>query len=162
MRFKLLGFFGLLVLLSAFIYSTEIRVLNFKQFEPHLHQNTDTTYVINFWATWCVPCRKEIPDFERFNTEFENQKVRVLLVSLDVPYNLDNTLKPFIEQHHIQSEVVVLDDPNSNYWINKVDSSWSGTIPATLIYSRNYRKFFPHPLTYEKLDSIVKLNIIKP
>lgn len=134
-----------------------IPVYNFNQFEPYLDRKNDTTYIINFWATWCIPCRKELPDFEKINAENKNKAVKVILVSLDMSENIQKSLVPFLEKYNIKSNVIVLDDPNSNSWINKIDPSWNGTIPATLIYNSNYRDFFPHPLTYSKLDSIINL-----
>jgi thiol-disulfide isomerase/thioredoxin len=147
--------------LSASDYIDGLRILNFREFEPLLHQYNDTTYIINFWATWCVPCRKELPDFERINKEYRDQKVKVLLVNLDFPDNLSNTLVPFIQQHVIQSEIIVLDDPDSNYWINRVDSAWNGNIPATLVYKGHYREFFAQMVNYELLDSILRQAKIK-
>jgi thiol-disulfide isomerase/thioredoxin len=138
-----------------------IKVYDFSHFEPFLQAKNDTTYIVNFWATWCVPCRKELPDFEKFGSQNKNKPIKILLVSLDMAESIHGALIPFIEKNNIRSTVVVLDDPNSNYWINKVDSLWSGTIPATLIFNKNYRGFFPYPLTYEKLDSIVHLNTNK-
>ena len=162
MRFKFFLLIGLLIVLSATIDSKKIHVLNFSEFEPHLSRFNDTTYVINFWATWCIPCRKELPDLEKINSVYKEKRVKVVLVSLDIPDKLDKTLIPFIEKLNIRSEVMVLDDPNSNYWINQVDPSWSGAIPATIIYNKKYREFFPNPITYDKLDSIINLNMIKP
>lgn len=149
------------IFVSAFRSSPGILVLDFKQLEFRLSNYNDTTYIINFWATWCIPCRKELPDFERINADYLDERVKVLLVSLDFPNDIDKSLIPFIYKYNIKSEVVVLDDVNSNYWISQVDSSWNGNIPATLIYNRNYRDFFSHLLTYENLDSILKTNIIK-
>lgn len=133
----------------------------FSQFEPYLNIKNDTTYIVNFWATWCIPCRKELPDFEKFGKDNTKNKIKILLVSLDTSEDIEKSLKPFIEKYNINSKVIVLDDPDSNNWINKVDPKWSGTIPATLVYNRSYRGFFPHQLTYENLDSIVKLNTNK-
>jgi thiol-disulfide isomerase/thioredoxin len=162
MRFSSFILFFTLSLLSASGYFGSFQVLDFKEFEPRLHQNNDTTYVINFWATWCVPCRKEMPDFERINVEYKDKKVKVLLVNLDFPDNLGKSLVPFVRQNNIQSEIVVLDDPDSNFWINRINSSWNGNIPATLIYNSHYREFFAGMMHYELLDSILKHNIIVP
>ncbi|NJK86275.1 MAG: TlpA family protein disulfide reductase, partial [Bacteroidales bacterium] len=108
-----------------------IPVYKFDQFKHYLDYKNDTTYVINFWATWCVPCRKELPDFEKLNSTYSKQAVKVLLVSLDESENMDKSLIPFIEKYQLKSKIVVLDDPNSNYWINQINPSWNGTIPAT-------------------------------
>ena len=160
MRFRFLLITISIGCLSASDHLSGIHVLDFREFEPRLHHINDTTYVINFWATWCIPCRKELPDFERINLDYQNKKVKVLLVNLDFPDNLNTTLIPFVQKNDIQSEIVVLDDPNSNFWINRVDSLWNGNIPATLIYNKDYREFYATMMDYEKLDSILKPNII--
>ncbi|MFW5658132.1 MAG: TlpA disulfide reductase family protein [Bacteroidota bacterium] len=154
--FKFIIISGLIVLLSgSYAINKSIRVFNFNEFEPLLHQTSDTIYFINFWATWCVPCREEIPAINELQSKYQDQKFKILLVSLDRPRQIDSSLKPFIEQYNIRSEVVVLDDPDFNSWIDKVSSSWSGSIPATLIYHRDKRKFYEQSFTFNELDSIL-------
>ena len=128
-----------------------IPVVDFAQLEPMLYKQNDTVYVINFWATWCAPCVKEIPHFEKLNQEFADSNVKVILVNLDFPNHFEGRLVPFITENKIKSEVIMLDDPNSNYWINQVSQQWSGSIPATLIYNKNKREFFEKEFTYEEL-----------
>lgn len=161
MRFSLFIAVVSLLLLSVSEFVPGIQVLNYKELEPRLHQYNDTTYIINFWATWCIPCRKELPDFEKINAVYQDKPVKMLLVNLDFPDDLNQSLIPFMKKYDIQSEVVVLDDPNHNYWINQVDSSWNGNIPATLIYNKNYREFIAGVVNYEVLDSIIKHKTIK-
>ena len=161
MKFKWLIIFSVGGLLS-FTNPPAIRVMNFNQFEPDLHISNDTTYVINFWATWCPPCRKELPAFEKLNKTYQNKPVKVILVSLDFPNQVKSDLIPFIENNKIKSRVLLLNDPDSNSWIDKVNKSWSGSIPATLVYNKNKRIFNEGSLTYSKLDSIVNQIMIMP
>lgn len=128
-----------------------IPVYDFEGVEPFLQKENDTLYIVNFWATWCKPCVKELPYFESIGEDFADQKVKVLLVSLDFPEKLESNVLPFIEKHQLKSQVILLDDVDSNTWIPKVDESWSGAIPATLIYSRNKRKFYEGSFTYDEL-----------
>ena len=132
-----------------------IEVLDFKQLEPRLHLSNDTTYIVNFWATWCIPCRKELPDFEKIGQDYSDKKVKVLLVSLDFPDEIQKSLLPFLQKFNIKSEVILLDDTNSNYWISQVDPDWNGNIPATLIYNKTYREFFAQMLSYDQINSIL-------
>ncbi len=134
----------------------EVPMMSFKQLDPYLHRNNDTVYVINFWATWCKPCVKEIPGFEKFNRDFKDKKVKVILVNLDFPDKHDELLLPFIKNNNIKSEVIHLTDINSNVWIDKVNTLWSGGIPATLVYKGTSREFHEAPLTYDELKSIVE------
>ncbi len=134
----------------------EIPILDFENFEPYLKKENDTIYVINFWATWCMPCIKELPYLEQLNRdEFENP-LSVVLVSLDFPDQVESRLKPFLQDHSIQSKVLLLDAPDANAWIDKVDPIWSGALPATIIYSGARRLFVDGELeNYEELKAAV-------
>ncbi len=107
----------------------------FEEIAPVFQQDNDTTYVINFWATWCKPCVKELPYFEALHEAYEGQAVKVVLISLDFPRQLRSALLPFLEKRQLKPEVLVLLDGKYNDWIDRVDPQWSGAIPATLMYN---------------------------
>ncbi|WP_298425396.1 redoxin domain-containing protein [uncultured Kordia sp.] len=130
--------------------TTEIPVLNFEQFEKYLQIDDDNIHVVNFWATWCAPCVKELPYFEAVNAAYKGKNVKVLLVSLD--FNLKK-LNVFLAKNELKSEKVLLDDPDQNAWISKVSKDWSGAIPATVIYGKGKRKFYEHSFTQAELES---------
>ncbi len=140
---------------------SEIPIYSFAEFEPLLHKKDGTTYVVNFWATWCKPCIKEMPYFEELAAKYKDDNVEVIFVSLDFPRLLEKQVIPFIKENNIKSKVVLLDDTGANEWIPKVDEFWSGAIPATLIYRNDYRKFYEGPFDFEKLESAVK-EVLKP
>lgn len=110
--------------------------------EEYMDHDDGYTYVINYWATWCGPCVKELPYFEQLLKTYANEKVKVVLVSLDFPKKVESKLLPFLNKNSIQSEVVILDDPKSNIWIDKVDPAWEGAIPVTIIYKGNKKVFW--------------------
>lgn len=134
----------------------EIEVTDFEGLEPLLEKNNDTTYVINFWATWCKPCVEEMPGFLKAASEFKDEKVRFIFVSLDFPGQVNARLKPFVKKHDMADMVILLDDPDSNSWIEKVDPQWSGAIPATLIYNSIDRDFYEKSLSYNDLINIIE------
>ena len=136
---------------NLFAQDKQIPMVDFSGFETYLSRTSDTVYIINFWATWCGPCRKEIPDLELIHQHFSDQKVRVLLVSLDFPEQRDKGLKQFLASNMITAQVVLLNDPDANAWIDKVDPGWTGSLPATLIYKGNDRLFFEKQLSYQDL-----------
>ncbi len=137
----------------------EIPIYTFEEFSPYLNKDSDTTYIINFWASWCKPCIKELPDFDQLEKHYEGKKVKVILVSLDFGEKLESQVLPLLQKRNIQSQVVVLDDPDANSWINKIDPGWSGSIPATLVYRKKERYFFERSFTaselHETLDPII-------
>lgn len=133
----------------------DIEVMDFDTFAPRLEMDNDSVYVINFWATWCAPCVRELPAFEELNETYGEKKVKVILVSLDNPDVIDDRVIPFMERMDLQSEVVLLDDPNSNRWIPLVSEEWSGAIPATVIYSSSHRSFHEREFKFEELEELV-------
>ena len=131
-------------------------ILDFSQLQPYLQKNNDTIYVVNFWATWCKPCVEELPYIEQLHEDTFPHPVEILLVSLDFRNQVQDKLIPFIRDKMIRSDVVVLDDPDANSWIDKVDPRWSGAIPATLIYHGEEKLFFPEGFeNYQTVKEII-------
>jgi len=135
---------------------TEIPYYEFDEFENLLNIEDDQVYIINFWATWCQPCVEELPYFEAINTTYKHKGVNVILVSLDKKKEIESRLFPFIEKHDIRSEIVVLNSINPNKWIDRVDPNWSGSIPITIIYNKNNRKFYEKTFHLEELKNEVE------
>lgn len=155
-KFYLLIF--ITIVLFSFQSSTsdkEIEVMNFDKLKPFLEKKNDSLYLVNFWATWCAPCRMELPAIEKAGKKYSKKKFKILLVSLDMPEEIQSRLYPFIRKNSIRSEVVLLDDPDQNRWINMVSKDWSGDIPFTVIYGKKFRQYFNRPLQYEFLDSLL-------
>ena len=111
---------------------------------------------MNFWATWCKPCVKELPAFEQLRENYSDKNVKVVLASLDFPDKVESQVLPFIKNKNLQSEVVLLDDPDGNTWIPNVSPDWSGAIPATIFLQNGKRKFFEQSFTYESLEKEVQ------
>lgn len=136
--------------------STTVPVVNFSYVQQALQQkNNDTTYVVNFWATWCKPCIKELPYFDSLETKYAGKKIKVLLVSLDFKRNYKTALLPYLQKHNVQSSVVLLYEPDANAWIDKVSNSWSGAIPATLIFKNDRREFYEKDFHSHELYTLV-------
>ena len=149
----------ILILAIAFVGKVSaqqnVKMVAFDEVRNLMNRNTDTTYVINFWATWCNPCVHELPNFLKLDSIYKNSKVKVYLVSLDAPKEIETRLKPFVKKNHIQTSVWLLKAPDS--WIDDVDSSWDGTIPCTLVLNNEYkmRKFTEKELSMEALNNMV-------
>lgn len=116
--------------------------------EALMNDDSQKIQIINFWATWCGPCIKELPFFEKI-TEEGQPGVKVTLVSLDLELdpNPEKVYK-FIAKKNIRSRVLLLDEPDPNAWINRIEPQWSGALPATVIinHETGKRKFIGRAL----------------
>jgi thiol-disulfide isomerase/thioredoxin len=126
---------------------------SFDDFEKEIIRNDRNVYVVNFWATWCAPCVKELPYFERLHQE--NKNVKVILVSLDNPKDAKK-LQSFIQKRKITAQVVSLFDKDYNSWLDRIDKGWSGSIPATFIFNGDKKLFAERDFeSYAELSSHV-------
>lgn len=139
-------------------HAPEVEVFDYEGFEEYIASyGGEKTLVINFWATWCVPCVKELPYFEEATAYYDKKDVEVILVSLDFDTQLETRVKPFIADRDIQSTVIVLDDPDANSWIDKVSPAWSGAIPATLIKKGDTEAFYEQSFhSFDELKQIIQ------
>lgn len=115
-------------------------------------KNPDTTYVVNFWATWCKPCIQELPAFDSLLVTTKGTKVKVLLVSLDFKEDMAKKTNPFLVKNAVKAECVILDEINGNDFINKIDEKWSGAIPATLLKHGDKRIFLEKKIQLSELQ----------
>lgn len=123
--------------------------------------DTSTTpLLVNFWASWCAPCIKEIPWFEKAVAEQRATGIRMILVSLDFAADYKKkTLHQFVKKNRYASTVVWLDETNADRFCPPIDSAWGGSIPATLFVNNKtgYRKFFEHQLKEARLKMELEL-----
>ena len=138
------------------ISGIDLEIYDYDGLKPLINKNDDKVHVVNFWATWCAPCVKELPYFEDINENYKDQNVEVLLVSLDFPRNYDSKLKPFLIKHDLKSKVVAFDDVDQNRWIPAIDENWTGALPATIIYDKNKRLFYEQSFTKDELETELK------
>ena len=153
-----LKIFAVVLLFHHVAFSQNISIIKFETLQQRITSNPDTVYVVNFFASWCAPCVKEIPEFLKYADENKTQKIRVIFVSLDFKKNMSESLLPLVQKLNINQTIYLLDEPDANQWIDKIDNTWSGVIPATLILNKasDYRRFTTESLTYSFLKKFAK------
>jgi peroxiredoxin len=85
--------------------------------------------LVNFWATWCPPCRKEMPDLETLYTRFREQGLVILAISDEDA----GKVRPFVADHHV-TYPILLDPGRKVNELFRVEG-----IPRSFIYDRNGR-----------------------
>jgi thiol-disulfide isomerase/thioredoxin len=120
--------------------------------------HSDHPMIIDFWATFCAPCNKEIPYFQTTVARFAGERVELVLVSLDLPDYYPAKIASFVQSHSYNARVVWLNETNADYFCPKVDLHWSGGIPSTLFINNktHYRRFFDRQLTEAQVEPEIR------
>ncbi len=142
-------------MLAACTVSAQIPVYKIAGFLNRV-SSPDTIYVLNFWATWCKPCVKELPAFDSLHVSSKGSNIKVILVSIDFADQLDTRVRPFIRQRNVRSECILLDEVDGNRFIDSIHPGWSGAIPATLVKSRHKKVFAEKPLVFDELKQMIR------
>ena len=130
--------------------------------EKYLTTSVDDVLVISFWATFCKSCVAEIPSFINITNKYKSSQVKLLLVSLDLPSYYPAKIAAFANKHHFNTNIAWLNETNADYFCPRIDSSWSGSIPATLIINTKtgYRKFFEDEIKASQFEKELDKAII--
>ena len=146
--------------LAATIYSQQIRSVKVTELEKIIKESKKPL-VIDFWATFCVPCLQEIPYFQEITEKYRSQEVSILLVSLDLKEYYPDSIIATVKKHKISQPVVWLNETNADYFCPKIDTTWTGGMPSSLFVNNatGYHKFFEEPLSKEKLEDEVRVMV---
>jgi len=149
---------GLLTAAFSLVAQSYSKV-NATHVEELLKRKTDTTYVLNFFASWCAPCIQELPELQAFAAEHRAEKVKLILVSLDFEEDASESLIPLLQKYAIADPVWLLRE-DGNRWIARIDKQWNGSIPATIMvnHARKQRLFMQQRVTRELLNQ----KLLKP
>jgi thiol-disulfide isomerase/thioredoxin len=122
---------------------------------------SDHPVIVNFWATFCVPCVKEIPYFQRTVAHYKDQNVELVLVSLDLPDYYPEKIGDFVKKQGYTARILWLNETNADYFCPRVDPRWTGGIPCSLFINNktHYRRFFDRQLTEPQVDLEIKAMI---
>ncbi len=144
-----------ILFLIAFSCNAQVKLLTLNELEQRIAKGKDTTYVVNFWATWCGPCVEELPYFEKLSKEFKSKPVKVILMSLDFKSKLQKEVVPFVKKHQLTTEVYVVNEADQQAFIDRVDKKWSGAIPATWFINtdKKIKTFYEKEFTYSSLTN---------
>lgn len=158
MVLKLAIYTGLLNTLLLPALAQQVELATVDQLEQRFDEGSDTTYIVNFWATWCRPCVDELPHFEKFGQDYRDEPVKVLLVSVDARSKLKTNVIPFVKKEHLHNEVLLLNEMDQQQYIDRISPDWSGSLPATLFINKGkqLRRLQEKEFTYDQLVTIYR------
>jgi thiol-disulfide isomerase/thioredoxin len=96
--------------------------------------------LVNFWATWCVPCREEFPDLSRLQQNYGSRGLRVLGVSTDSASQMPGVEKFLAEQNPRFPNYRKKSGGDDQQFIDAMDKSWGGELPFSVLFARDGSK----------------------
>jgi thiol-disulfide isomerase/thioredoxin len=96
--------------------------------------------LVNFWATWCVPCREEYPDLTRLEKAYRGKGLAVLGVSIDSAKDLAAVDKFLAKMKPDFPNYRKASGGDDQIFIESVDRDWGGELPFTVLYARDGSK----------------------
>lgn len=90
--------------------------------------------LVNFWATWCSPCREEFPDLVKIDNEYRG-KIDFFTVSHDFIEEIDTAVPKFLSEMNAEMPTYLLVSEDENTLISSISKDWSGALPFTILYN---------------------------
>ena len=118
--------------------------IDMEAFNGLLTQQREHPLLVNFWATFCDPCRDEFPDLVQIDKDYRPRSLEFVTVSLDDVSELKNEVPKFLDSMKATMPAYLLNIPDPEPAINFVDSKWRGDLPATYLYNEKGEVVYKH------------------
>jgi thiol-disulfide isomerase/thioredoxin len=130
---------------AALVPVTEIDADGLKNLLPRADAQAARPLLINFWATWCVPCRKEFPDLVKIDADYRVRGLEFVLVSADDVSDIKIVVPKFLREMRATSmPAYLLNATDTEAAIAQIDPAWGGELPATFLFDRQGKLAYKH------------------
>lgn len=126
--------------------SGDIREIDLDGLKKILQRDAKDTrpLLVNFWATWCDPCREEFPDLVKLDNDYRDKGLNFVAISLDDISDIKSVVPKFLTEMKATMPVVLLNVNDPEPAIKVVDATWDGQLPATFLYDKDGKVAFKH------------------
>ncbi len=93
--------------------------------------------LVNFWATWCRPCLKELPELTALEAKYHDRGFVLLPVSLDEPSDREGIVRPFLTKWFPKLHTLTRLSPDMDSMVSVVDNAWNEVLPTSYILDRD-------------------------
>jgi thiol-disulfide isomerase/thioredoxin len=123
---------------------TKVAPLKTNDLKALLAKPKEKPLLINFWATWCDPCRDEFPDLVKIDKDYRPRSIDFVTVSLDEVKDINTRVPDFLTTMKATMPAYLLDANDPEPAINAVDDRWQGDLPATFLYNTQGELIYKH------------------
>lgn len=120
------------------------RAINTEEMQSLIKRNGTRPLLVNYWATWCDPCRDEFPDLVKIDQQYGPKGLDFIAITLDDLVDLKTEVPKFLRLMKAKMPVYLLNVPDPEPAINWVDRDWGGALPATFLYNPQGEVVYKH------------------
>jgi thiol-disulfide isomerase/thioredoxin len=100
--------------------------------------------LVNFWATWCDPCREEFPDLVKIDAKYRPHALDFVTISLDDFSDIKTSVPKFLGEMKAKMPAYLLNVADPEPAIDAIDSTWQGSLPATFLFNAKGEVVYKH------------------
>jgi len=128
------------VLVAALLAAApKVAPVNEASYPKLIAEHRGKVVLVDFWATWCVPCRKEMPELVKLESRLRAKGFQLITISADEPEK-QSEAEAFLAQHNVPAPAYIRRANDDDRFINSIDTKWSGALPAIFVYDKSGRK----------------------
>jgi thiol-disulfide isomerase/thioredoxin len=124
--------------------SVAARAINAEELQALLKRGGSRPLLVNYWATWCDPCRDEFPDLVKIDKEYRAKGLDFIAITLDDLADINTAVPKFLREMKAKMPVYLLNVADPEPAINAVDREWGGALPATFLYNNKGEVAYKH------------------
>jgi thiol-disulfide isomerase/thioredoxin len=124
---------------AASLAGAELKPLDEAGYARLVAASKGKVVLVNFWATYCAPCRKEMPQLVALEARWRARGFQLVTISADEPEQAA-AARQFLDGLKAPPPAYIKRATDDDKFINAIDPQWSGALPATFLYDRQGRK----------------------
>jgi thiol-disulfide isomerase/thioredoxin len=137
-----------------------VEQITIPQLQELIKSNQGKITVVNFWASWCQPCKDEMPSLVKLQNKYEDE-LHVLLLAIDEVSLVDSIIRPLLQKSGVDFISYIKEEGNDEEAINAMNPEWSGPLPTTFIYDEegNQVEMLIGEQPFERFEAAVKKHL---
>lgn len=147
----------LLILCAGLVPAADLKPVDESGYARLIASYKGKVLLVNFWATWCAPCRKEMPELAALAAKYKSKGLELVTVAIDEESDR-RTASDFLDKAKVPPPAFIKNFKSDEKFISMVDPRWSGGLPFTVVYDRAGKKarVFPGELNMKELDEYLR------
>lgn len=135
-----------------------VGITNHTLIKELVQQNKGKVVLVNVWATWCAPCREEMPALLSLRRQFRDKGFELILVSADEPEFIRTKVQPMLKEFGVDFLTYINHDSTDEAFIAGMNPDWNGALPTSFLYDREGRlaEMMIGGKSYEQFDTSIK------